>query len=198
MKSLFDKSLILIIIVVIAIIVIAEHSNDSIEIKATNNTELSEKNYQKAINLLKQNQWDEATTALIFLHDNNYKDAKTLYNYSQAKCSYQESDYSMADFYMKDIPSTYVGPFKEDILKFKQECSQKNEIAKKEEEEANKITPGCHKVYIGMTKSEAEISMGKPYDINRTVGSYGTHEQWCYNGGVYLYFDNGTLTSWQD
>ena len=75
---------------------------------------------------------------------------------------------------------------------------EKAEVQRKAVEEANRITPGCRKVRIGMTQDEAIISMGKPYDINRTVGSYGTHEQWCYNGGVYLYFEDGILSSWQD
>jgi len=106
---------------------------------------------------------------------------------------------------MKSVPDTYDGPFKEDILKFKAECAEKDKIATedhnqkiKEAEEANKIKPGSRKVRMGMSTYEAELSMGKPYDINRTTSKYGTHEQWCYKGGVYLYFDNDVLTSWQD
>ena len=49
-----------------------------------------------------------------------------------------------------------------------------------------------------MTQEKAILSMGgKPYDINKSVGSWGTHEQWCYDGGIYLYFEDGLLTSWQ-
>ena len=40
-------------------------------------------------------------------------------------------------------------------------------------------------------------SWGQPDDINRSVGSWGVHEQWVY-GDEYLYFENGKLTSWQD
>ena len=41
-------------------------------------------------------------------------------------------------------------------------------------------------------------SWGKPNEINRTVGSWGVHEQWIYPGKQYLYIENGKLTSWQD
>ena len=34
-------------------------------------------------------------------------------------------------------------------------------------------------------------------DINKTVGSWGIHEQWIYSSH-FLYFENGILTSWQD
>lgn len=54
------------------------------------------------------------------------------------------------------------------------------------------------KVIIGMTTSEALASWGKPSDINRTAGSWGTHEQWVYGNKTYLYFKNGKLTSWQN
>jgi len=53
------------------------------------------------------------------------------------------------------------------------------------------------KIWIGMTKEMAVESWGMPQDINRTVGSFGIHEQWIY-GNTYLYFEDGKLTSWQD
>jgi hypothetical protein len=53
-----------------------------------------------------------------------------------------------------------------------------------------------------MTKDEVVASWGNPYDINRTVGSWGVHEQWVYGENIsnrkYYYFENGVLTSWQD
>lgn len=54
------------------------------------------------------------------------------------------------------------------------------------------------RVWIGMTSEMALESVGKPNDINRSVGSWGVHEQWVYGDRVYLYFENGKLTSWQD
>ncbi len=50
------------------------------------------------------------------------------------------------------------------------------------------------KVQLGMTKEQCEWAWGYPDDVNRTTGSFGTHEQWVYGGGYYLYFENGRLT----
>nr|WP_315211652.1 hypothetical protein [uncultured Flavobacterium sp.] len=52
--------------------------------------------------------------------------------------------------------------------------------------------------WIGMTEKMALISLGKPNDINSTVGSWGTHEQWVYDDGFYCYFENGILKSYQN
>ena len=72
-----------------------------------------------------------------------------------------------------------------------------NELSNKYGSEiAQKIL--AEKIWIGMTEEMATDSWGKPLDINRDVGSWGVHEQWVFLGGVYLYFENGKLTSWQD
>lgn len=52
-------------------------------------------------------------------------------------------------------------------------------------------------ITLGMTPCMALASWGIAERVNRSVGSYGTHEQWVYNDS-YLYFENGILTSWQD
>jgi len=56
-------------------------------------------------------------------------------------------------------------------------------------------------IWIGMTEQMAIMSYGRPNDVNRTVGSWGSHEQWVYDKSdtfrVYLYFENGILTSMQ-
>lgn len=52
-------------------------------------------------------------------------------------------------------------------------------------------------VTLGMTPCMALASWGIAERVNRSVGSYGTHEQWVYHDN-YLYFENGILTSWQD
>ncbi|ABW68311.1 hypothetical protein Dole_2507 [Desulfosudis oleivorans Hxd3] len=51
-------------------------------------------------------------------------------------------------------------------------------------------------IFIGMTDEQASLSWGKPNKINKTVGSWGVHEQWIYNN-QYLYFENGRLESFQ-
>lgn len=53
-------------------------------------------------------------------------------------------------------------------------------------------------IYIGMTTDEAIASIGRPSDVNRSGGPWGVHEQWVYDGNVYLYFENGKLRSWQN
>jgi DNA-binding transcriptional MerR regulator len=54
-------------------------------------------------------------------------------------------------------------------------------------------------VKIGMTAADARIcGWGNPSDINRTTGSWGTHEQWVYGTRNYLYFENGILRSIQN
>lgn len=54
----------------------------------------------------------------------------------------------------------------------------------------------------GMTPEEVVLIYGKPADVNRSVGSWGTHEQWVYEvsetKNEYLYFENGKVTGWQD
>lgn len=50
--------------------------------------------------------------------------------------------------------------------------------------------------WLGMTSEMAIVAFGSPNEINETVGSWGKHEQWVYNN-IYLYFENGKLTSYQ-
>jgi len=55
------------------------------------------------------------------------------------------------------------------------------------------------KYWIGMTKDMARSSLGSPNEINKTTGSWGIHEQWIYEKkDLYLYFENGKLSSFQD
>ena len=60
---------------------------------------------------------------------------------------------------------------------------------------ANLILKG--KAVIGMNREQVKLAWGNPRDINRTVGSWGVHEQWVY-ANSYLYFKNGVMTSFQD
>lgn len=60
---------------------------------------------------------------------------------------------------------------------------------------ANLILEG--KVQIGMTKAMCRESWGTPDNINKSIGAWGTHEQWVY-GNSYLYFEEGRLTSIQN
>lgn len=62
-------------------------------------------------------------------------------------------------------------------------------------ETGQKLLDGYY--WIGMTDKMARISLGEPRSINRTVGSWGVHEQWVYYS-IYLYFEDGILTSYQN
>jgi hypothetical protein len=72
---------------------------------------------------------------------------------------------------------------------------KKNYIKKYGQKTYNKLKEGHY--WIGMNREMATISLGSPKDINRTVGSWGVHEQWVYENR-YLYFENGKLTSYQN
>lgn len=72
---------------------------------------------------------------------------------------------------------------------------EKEYIKKYGQKTYDKLKQGYY--WIGMNREMATISLGSPKDINRTVGSWGVHEQWVYDD-TYLYFENGKLTSYQN
>lgn len=86
---------------------------------------------------------------------------------------------------------------KEEAERKAKEEQEAREKAKKEaEEKARKKREG---VRLGMSKQDVlDSSWGKPDHINKTTTRYGTHEQWVYGGGNYLYFEDGILTSIQN
>lgn len=54
-------------------------------------------------------------------------------------------------------------------------------------------------VRIGMLPEDVRLcGWGQPEKVNRSVGSWGVHEQWVYRGGNYLYIKNGKVDSWQN
>ncbi len=60
-------------------------------------------------------------------------------------------------------------------------------------------------ICIGMNFYMVIAAIGKPYDINRSTGSWGIHDQWvmgAYNSARdarywYIYFEDGIVVSWQ-
>lgn len=54
------------------------------------------------------------------------------------------------------------------------------------------------KIFLGMNGRDVLASWGLPQNVNRTVGKWGTHEQWVYPENIYVYIKNGKVTSWQD
>lgn len=53
-------------------------------------------------------------------------------------------------------------------------------------------------VRIGWTKEMCIESWGEPNGINKTTNKYSVSEQWVYEGGSYLYFENGKLVTIQN
>jgi len=53
-------------------------------------------------------------------------------------------------------------------------------------------------VRLGMTSQQVKLSIGDPDDVNTSMYSSGTHEQWIYgkdSDKTYYYFENGILTA---
>ena len=71
------------------------------------------------------------------------------------------------------------------------------EAAEKAEQARLAKLPG---VRIGMSANDVltKSNWGRPYSVNRTTTAVGTHEQWVYGRGIYLYFNNGKLTAIQN
>jgi len=55
------------------------------------------------------------------------------------------------------------------------------------------------KIKLGMTRDMLLLSWGEPTEINKSVGSWGIHEQFVYRDcNSYVYVENGKITSWQN
>ena len=57
------------------------------------------------------------------------------------------------------------------------------------------------RLHEGMRPEEVKDFANLRCHVSNSIGSWGSHEQWAYTffdaGRAYLYFDNGTLTSWE-
>ena len=65
---------------------------------------------------------------------------------------------------------------------------------------SHKYNLNYHKeIWIGMTSQMLIDSWGSPDDKNKSVGSWGTHEQWIYRKrNYYVYIENGIVSSYQE
>lgn len=85
---------------------------------------------------------------------------------------------------------------KELLIKIAEEKANKlSELRKKYGKKAEDIYNGYF--WIGMSKAALIDSIGNPEKINKTVGSWGVHEQYVYGNGLYIYIENGIVTSYQ-
>jgi hypothetical protein len=55
-----------------------------------------------------------------------------------------------------------------------------------------------NRIRIGMSPDMVRMSWGDPEDINRTIYTFGVHEQWVYGIGCYVYFEDGKVTAIQN
>ena len=89
------------------------------------------------------------------------------------------------------------------ILQKHEEEYQKNKLR------SERLMSGVKELAIGMTEEEVVDLLGETYEKNRSVGSWGVHEQWIYRpyrsyprsqhiDVKYLNFENGILTSYQE
>lgn len=52
---------------------------------------------------------------------------------------------------------------------------------------------------IGMSETDVRMSSwGTPKETNKTETKFGTSEQWVYDDGKYIYFENGIVTAIQE
>lgn len=86
---------------------------------------------------------------------------------------------------------------KEESARVKQIELDKKYIAKYGRKTYDKLKKGYF--WIGMSKEMAIIALGEPNKKNKTVNSWKTREQWVYSDSeLYLYFENGKLSSYQN
>ncbi|WP_123897448.1 hypothetical protein [Aureibaculum marinum] len=97
---------------------------------------------------------------------------------------------------IESIARKYQESLKRIELKEQERIKQEKRILKKYGKKIyDKLKAGYY--WIGMNKEMTIFSLGEPNDINKSVGSWGVHEQWVYEG-LYLYFENGIVTSYQN
>lgn len=101
---------------------------------------------------------------------------------------------------MQDISAKMLLADARRALEAEERKAQKEQAAQQAKlEAAEKARKKREGVQLGMTQQDVlDSSWGRPERINRTIASYGTHEQWVYGGRNYLYFKNGILTTIQN
>lgn len=115
--------------------------------------------------------------------------------YSNCKILYNDSIYFTHKSFLITKEENDIKIAKAKLAKQKEVDYKKSLIVKYGQKDATRILE--KKIWIGMTKDMLKLSWGSPDDINRTVTSYTVHEQWVY-GDVYVYVEDGIVTSWQD
>lgn len=156
-----------------------------------------------------------STDIRLFFNDKNGNEfcipIESKYNYSLSlsKSDYEAYDYGKMYYHIQldnmILSSEYYAQKEAERIaeekrlaeEQQQKIERKNKLIKKYGKKyADMILKG--QVQTGMSAEMCRESWGTPDDINRSVGPWGTHEQWCYDWGGYLYMENGVLTSIQN
>lgn len=82
------------------------------------------------------------------------------------------------------------------LLAEKRRADQRRRIARFTEREQEAII--ADEIFIGMSEEALVESLGRPLDVNRTVTANSESKQYVYPNSVYVYVENGVVTSWQD
>lgn len=103
------------------------------------NTISDEEQYQKGIELIKQDKWFDASIALVSLQEKGYKDSKLLYDYASARDIYKDASIDVAMIMlisdMKKIPAEYNGELKEEIMSFRNASLEKESLEPQEKKD---------------------------------------------------------------
>lgn len=54
------------------------------------------------------------------------------------------------------------------------------------------------RIILGMTPDECRLALGSPDNLQRIPTSAGMIERWSYNGGIYLQFEDGLLSTFRN
>lgn len=132
-------------------------------------------------------------SSLSNINSSNYES----FSYSKIYYEVQLSDLILAEDYYAQKEAERIAEENRIAEEQRQKAERKARLTKKYGKTyADLILQG--KVRIGMTAEMCREAWGIPNDINRSSGSWGVHEQWCYDWGGYLYMENGKLTAIQN
>ncbi len=150
-----------------------------------------EERYQRAVQEIKEGRYGDAKSSLIGLirvegignirgnNRSDYKHARILYDYASARTNSQ-----LREFLLKGIPTSYDGPFSNEIKDFKIQTEKEALVAKlKAEEEAKKreaIRPMLNKA-IELVKSNYAISGSVESRMIRAKNSFYPDLTWSYH-----------------
>lgn len=150
-------------------------------------------------NLIEQKQWDKALKELEknrLLKDTNIDSLRKQIEDELKQQKEQKEAKEAEEEQQKENEKKAKEAEEKEKKEAKEAEEKKQKEIKEAEEKARKKSQG---VNLGMSKQDVlDSSWGTPNKVNTTTTKYGVHEQWCYSGNNYLYFENGKLTSIQN